>query len=79
MATEQPMIINPAKENLKRGPPPITGLAVFESLRPSIYKVVAETGYDIVRVIGNTGDHALFNSHYPIPRVAPVGPGILDD
>jgi 2-keto-3-deoxy-L-rhamnonate aldolase RhmA len=25
-------------------------LAVFESLRPSIYKVVAETGYDIVLV-----------------------------
>ena len=49
MATEQPMIINPAKEKLKRGIP-ITGLAVFESLRPSIYKVVAETGYDIVLV-----------------------------
>ncbi len=31
------------------------------------------------RVIRDTGDHTLFNSHYPILRVAPVGPEILDD
>ncbi|MEM7131439.1 MAG: sulfatase-like hydrolase/transferase [Chloroflexota bacterium] len=29
-------------------------------------------------VIRDTGDRALFNSHYPILRWAPVGPGILD-
>ena len=49
MATEQPMITNPAKDKLKRGEA-VIGLAVFESLRPSIYKIVAQAGYDIVLV-----------------------------
>ena len=29
------------------------------------------------QVTRDTGDNALFNSHYPILRVAPFGPGIL--
>ncbi len=29
-------------------------------------------------VIRDTGDHAMLNAHYPILRVAPFGPGILD-
>lgn len=49
MVNEQPMITNPAKDKVKRGEP-VTGLAVFESLRPSIYKIVAQVGYDIVVV-----------------------------
>jgi len=49
MTTEQPIITNPAREKLKRGEA-VTGLAVFESLRPSIYKIVAQVGYDIVLV-----------------------------
>ena len=31
------------------------------------------------QVVRDTGDRALFNSHYPILRLAPVGPGILDE
>ena len=31
------------------------------------------------RVVRDTKDGALFNSHYPILRLAPVGPNILDD
>ena len=31
------------------------------------------------RVIRDTGDHALLNSDYPILRLAPVGPKILDE
>ncbi len=49
MVTEQPMITNPARDKLKRGEA-VIGLAVFESLRPSIYKIVAQAGYDIVLV-----------------------------
>jgi len=29
--------------------------------------------------IRDTGDHSLFNSHYPILRLAPYGPNILDE
>ena len=31
------------------------------------------------QVVRDTGDRALFNSHYPILRLAPVGPQILDE
>ncbi len=31
------------------------------------------------RVIRDTNDHALWNSHYPVLRVAPFGPDILDE
>lgn len=31
------------------------------------------------RFVKETGDTALLNTHYPILRLAPVGPGVLDD
>lgn len=49
MPTEKPIITNPAKDKLKRHEP-VVGLAVFESLSPSIYKIVAQIGYDIILV-----------------------------
>lgn len=33
---------------------------------------------DMWRVVRDTGDRALFNSHYPVLRVAPFGPDILE-
>jgi len=34
---------------------------------------------EIWRRIRDTGDHSLFNSHYPILRLAPYGPDILEE
>ena len=31
------------------------------------------------RFVRDTGDDALLNTHYPILRLAPVGPGVLED
>jgi len=30
------------------------------------------------RIVGQTGDHSLYNSHYPILRVAPFGPQVAE-
>lgn len=49
MASEKPTIVNPAKDKLRAGSP-ITGLAVFESLRPSVVKIAALAGFDLVLV-----------------------------
>ena len=47
MASRKPSIANLAKEKLKAGSP-ITGMAVFESLRPSVVKIAAMAGFDLV-------------------------------
>ncbi len=49
MAIDQPSIGNPAKETLKKGGR-ITGMNVFESLRPSVIKIAVQTGYDLILV-----------------------------
>ena len=43
------MITSPAKEKLKAGRP-VIGLNVFESLRPSVVKIAAMAGFDMVLV-----------------------------
>ncbi len=43
------MITSPAKEKLKAGRP-VTGMNVFESLRPSVVKIAAMAGFDMVLV-----------------------------
>ena len=50
MAPDQLIITNPAKEILKKGGP-VTGMNVFESLRPSVIKIAAQTGYDMILVV----------------------------
>ena len=57
MSTESPLISNPAKETLKGGGA-IVVFNVFEALRPSVVKVVAQTGYDMLLV---ETEHILHN------------------
>jgi len=49
MASDVSIITNPAKEVLKKGGP-VTGMNVFESLRPSVIKIAAQVGYDMILV-----------------------------
>ncbi len=56
MAAER-LIINPAKEILKSGGP-LFGFNVFESLRPSIAKIVARAGYNMLLV---ENEHVVHN------------------
>ena len=52
-----PIITNPAKEILKRGGP-LFGFNVFESLRPSVAKIAAHAGYNILLV---ENEHVVHN------------------
>ena len=47
MPSQEPIITNSAKEKLKAGRS-ITGMNVFESLRPSVVKVAAMVGFDLI-------------------------------
>ena len=49
MASQKPIVSSPAKQKLRAGSP-ITGMVVFESLRPSVVKVAAIAGFDLVVV-----------------------------
>ena len=57
MPSEKPLITNPAKNILKSGGQ-IFGFNVFESLRPSVVKIVAQTGYNMLLV---ENEHVLHN------------------
>ena len=49
MKTDSTLFQNPAKTALQAGKP-IVGFNVFECLRPSVVKILAQTGYDFVLV-----------------------------
>ena len=51
------LITNPAKNLLKNGEP-VFGFNVFESLRPSVVKIAAQTGYNMMFV---ENEHVLHN------------------
>jgi 2-keto-3-deoxy-L-rhamnonate aldolase RhmA len=57
MSSGQPWISNTAKRTLKEGGP-LFAFNVFESLRPSIVKIVAQAGYDMLMV---ENEHVLHN------------------
>ena len=57
MSSERPLITNPAKNILKNGGP-VFGFNVFESLRPSVAKIAARTGYNMLLV---ENEHVLHN------------------
>ena len=49
MSDSPPTISNPAKRRLKAGEPVLV-FNVFESLRPSVIKIVKQTGYDMIMI-----------------------------
>jgi len=49
MPSEVALIRNPAKEKLRRGEP-VVGFNVFEALKPSVIKIVAQLGYDFLLI-----------------------------
>ena len=49
MPSQKPLITSPAKEKLKAGEP-IIGMNIFESLRPSVVKIAAMAGFDLILV-----------------------------
>ena len=55
--TDHRIILNSAKEKLKRGEP-ILVFNVFEMLHPAVIKVVAQTGYDMLMI---DTEHAIHN------------------
>ena len=55
MDSDQPLIVNRAKEKLKAGEP-IFGVNIFEALTPSVVKIAANAGFDILMV---DAEHAL--------------------
>ncbi len=57
MPSDRPLIASPAKEKLMAGEP-IFGINVFESLMPSVVKVAAMTGFDMIMV---DTEHAIHN------------------
>ena len=57
MAAEDPLIRNPAKEILQSGGP-LFGFNVFESLRPSVIKIAAQAGYNMLLV---ENEHVIHN------------------
>ena len=80
-AAPERTIVNPAREILKSGGP-LFGFNVFESLRPSIIKIAAAAGYNMMLV---ENDHVVHNEE-PLPNVlvlardhalAPAVPALL--
>ena len=59
MDPERPLIVNRAKEKLKAGEP-IFGINIFEALTPSVAKVAANAGFDVLMV---DAEHALNDGH----------------
>ena len=57
MASERPLITNAAKEIIKAGGP-LFGFNVFESLRPSVAKIAAQAGYNMLLV---ENEHVIHN------------------
>ncbi len=57
MTSEMRSIVSPAKEKLMSGEP-IFGINVFESLMPSVVKVAAMSGFDLIMV---DTEHAIHN------------------
>ena len=57
MTHQRPLIRNPARETLKGGGA-LFGFNVFESLRPSVAKIAAQTGYNILLV---ENEHVVHN------------------
>lgn len=57
MAAERSLITNPAKEIIKAGGP-LFGFNVFESLRPSVAKIAAQAGYNMLLV---ENEHVIHN------------------
>lgn len=57
MPSKQPTIVNPAKQILKSGGP-LFGFNVFESLRPSVVKIAARAGYNLLFV---ENEHVVHN------------------
>ena len=55
MTPKQPLIINHAKEKLNAGDP-IFGINIFEALTPSVVKIAANLGFDMLMV---DAEHAL--------------------
>lgn len=55
MNSEKPIISNPAKEKLNTGEP-IFGVNIFEALTPSVVKIAANLGFDMLMV---DAEHAL--------------------
>ena len=55
MDRQQPLISNPAKNKLKAGEP-IFGVNIFEALTPSVVKIAAHAGFDVLMV---DAEHAL--------------------
>lgn len=55
MSPQQPLISNRAKEKLKAGEP-IFGINIFEALTPSVVKIAANAGFDMMLV---DAEHAL--------------------
>ena len=49
MPSQGPIVTNPAKDKLRAGRP-VTGMNVFESLTPSVVKVAAMVGFDLILV-----------------------------
>ena len=57
MASERHLITNAAKEIIKAGGP-LFGFNVFESLRPSVAKIAAQAGYNMLLV---ENEHVIHN------------------
>lgn len=57
MLSERPLITNPVKNILKNGEA-VFGFNVFETLRPSVIKIAAQTGYNMLFV---ENEHVLHN------------------
>ena len=55
MDRQQPLISNPAKDKLEAGEP-IFGVNIFEALTPSVVKIAANLGFDMLMV---DAEHAL--------------------
>ncbi len=55
MDRQRPLISNPAKKKLRAGEP-IFGINVFEALTPSVVKIAADLGFDMLMV---DAEHAL--------------------
>jgi 4-hydroxy-2-oxoheptanedioate aldolase len=59
MKPQPPLIINQAKDKLKAGEP-IFGINIFEALTPSVVKIAANLGFDMLMV---DAEHALNDDH----------------
>lgn len=61
--------------NLDDDPYEMNNLAADDNYQDQLLKLMAQAW----RTIRDTGDHTLYNSHYPVLRVAPFGPMILEE